>query len=72
MVGAKHNKVNNMNNEFTTEIGLYEDEYNLKRLKDFKDFEESKRARLAGEFSTAFYYDNGEAVDEFGMKLTIK
>jgi hypothetical protein len=61
-----------LNDEYTTEVGLYEDDYNLKRLKDFKDHEDSKRARLGGEFSKAFFHDNGEAVDEFGMKLTIK
>ena len=55
-----------------TEIGLHEDEYDLKRQHDFVEFQKSKQRRLAGEFTNAFYYDNGEAVDEFGMKLTIR
>ena len=42
IVCKKQEKAKNLNNEFTTEVGLYEDDYNLKRLKDFKDHEESK------------------------------
>lgn len=68
----KHSKAKNMNNETTTEVGLYEDEYDLKRQQDFSEHENDKRRRLAGEFTKAFHYDNGEAVDEFGMKLTIR
>lgn len=56
--------------EATTEMGLYEDEYDLKRQHDFFEHEMSKQRRLAGEFTKAYYHDNGEAVDEFGMKLT--
>lgn len=53
-------------------MGLYDFEYNLKKLKDFKDHEDSKDNRIAGEFTKAYFFDNGEAVDEFGMKLTNK
>ena len=56
----------------STGLGLHEDEYDLKRQHDFFEHEASKQRRLAGEFSRAFYHDNGEAVDEFGMKLTIR
>ena len=56
----------------STGLGLHEDEYDLKRQHDFFEHEASKQRRLAGEFSRAFYNDNGEAVDEFGMKLTIR
>lgn len=71
-VGKKNCKAKNMNDEPTTEVGLHEDEYDLKRQHDFFEHEASKQRRLAGEFSKAYYHDNGEAVDEFGMKLTLR
>lgn len=74
VVGKKNCKERDMGNpnEPTTALGLHEDEYDLKRQHDFFEHEASKQRRLAGEFSKAFYNDNGEAVDEFGMKLTIR
>lgn len=71
-VGRKHCKEKNMAGEQTTEVGLHEDEYDRKRVADFADHERSKQRRLAGEFTNAYHHDNGEAVDEFGMKLTIR
>ena len=61
-----------MNNETTTEIGLYQEEYDRKRKADWADYETSKGRRLGGEFTRAYHNDNGEAVDECGRKLTIK
>lgn len=36
IVTKKHCKQNNLNQELTNEVGLYDDEYNLKKLNDFK------------------------------------
>ena len=73
VVGKRHCKEKDIGkpDEPTTGLGLHEDEYDLKRQHDFFEHEAGKQRRLAGEFSRAFYYDNGEAVDEFGMKLTV-
>lgn len=58
-----------MANESVDEVGLHENPYQEPKV-NFRETE--KDLWLKGDFSKAFYHDNGEAVDEFGMKLTVK
>ena len=39
-------------------FGLYEDEYDLKRKKDFNDHEKKKRKMVGGVFRASYYHDN--------------
>jgi hypothetical protein len=53
-------------------LGLYENEYDLKRVKDLYDNLKKKEKMVAGEFKASYYHDNGGEVDEFGFKVTKK
>jgi len=50
-------------------LGLYDDQYDLKYLQDLYDDLDRKQNFLAGDFKLSYKYDNGKEVDEFGLKV---
>lgn len=55
-----------------TNIGLYDDEYDLKKEHDFFVHQEAKSKCLYGDFKKSYHHDNGKEVDEFGILKNVK
>jgi len=52
-------------------FGLYDDEFDLKKQKDFKYAQDQKKKMKFGDFHKSFYNDNGAYVDEFGTQIKL-
>jgi hypothetical protein len=48
-------------------IGLFDDEYDLKKEHDFFEHQQAKSKCLYGDFKKSYHHDNGKDVDEFGV-----
>lgn len=48
-------------------IGLYDDEYDLKKEHDFFEHQQKKSKCLYGDFKKSYHHDYGNDVDEFGI-----
>jgi hypothetical protein len=53
-------------------IGLFDDEYDLKKEHDFFENQQAKAKCLHGDFKKSYHHDNGKEVDEFGLLKNVK
>ena len=51
-------------------VGLFGDEFDLKKENDKYEHELKKSKMIASHFKKSYYHDNGQQVDEFGVLLT--
>lgn len=55
-----------------TNVGLFDDEYDLKKEHDFFVHQQAKSKCLYGDFKKSYHHDSGADVDEFGILKNVK
>jgi len=44
-------------------FGLYDDEFDAKKVKDYYEHQDKKNKQLYGNFRQSYFHDNGKEVD---------
>jgi hypothetical protein len=56
----------------STNVGLFDDEYDYKKEHDFNEHQQAKNKCLYGDFKKSYHHDAGADVDEFGVLKNVK